>query len=190
MSEHPNEKGPNDPTEWAEGLRKAKHYQDISGDIRMRLADSRAHEERRVLYSILINELRMNSRDRDAGIAVEELTAEFPNDERSWVKASNYYLYSGAPKERMLETVNRAISLAQTNGRFTRECYGIKARIALAVADYSLLHDTLLAIIKIGPRKGLIDVGVERDFVDRAPAGSIDEAIRSEFDRLYKSYWS
>jgi len=81
-----------------------------------------------------------------------------------------------------MRVVSRAIEAALHSGVFRRKAFGLKARIALKLEFYSMLEDALRQIMSLTFTKGNLDTEAERDFLDRAPAGSLDAEIASAYD--------
>ncbi|MGE0231803.1 MAG: hypothetical protein AB7O39_00930 [Flavobacteriaceae bacterium] len=174
-----------EPRLWAEEIRRESGYQDISQSLAERLARAAVPDERRALHSLLVNEFSMYNNVGEADSALEAYLSEFPVDERAWIQAANIWLN----EPRALPAVEQAIALAKESSKFLRESYGVKARIALEMKDNRLLNEAILQMIELGPRKDIIDIGVESDFVERAPEGSIEPEVMEGFRKLYLDYY-
>src|SRR5262249_37398863 len=84
--------------------------------------------------------------------------------------------------EEAMRVVDRAVAAALRSGLFRREALGVKARVASALADYRAGEDTLRQIMTPAFTSGHLDIGVERDFLDALPAGSIAPAVAHAYD--------
>ena len=59
---------------------------------------------------------------------------------------------------------------------------GVKARILLKLGLGDQLSRTLEEIMSLEMKQGIPDCGRERDFVDRAPAGMIEEGVLARYN--------
>jgi uncharacterized protein DUF6968/uncharacterized protein DUF3658 len=80
--------------------------------------------------------------------------------------------------------IDRAIEVAMRAGTFRRHALADKARIALALNDFAAVEEVLRRIMALTFTRGNADIGVERDFFDRLPPGSIDPQVA----RAYEEY--
>jgi hypothetical protein len=61
---------------------------------------------------------------------------------------------------------------------------GHKARILLKLGRGDELSDVLEKIMSLQMKKGVVDVGRERDFVDRAPPGMIRRDVLDRYNEF------
>ncbi len=113
-----------------------------------------------------------------------------PHDPGTRLLLVSHYFYNSGELDKALEASKEALSVARKCGMFVREVHGVRARIALDSNDGNLLEQSVKEIIGLGLLKNAIDVGVERDFIDRAPAGAISTKIKQMYEELYREYWS
>jgi hypothetical protein len=78
--------------------------------------------------------------------------------------------------------VDRAVAAAMAAGVFRREALGVKARVAVELRDFVLVENVLQQIMALIFTRGNADIGVERDFFDRLPFGSIDPDVARAYD--------
>jgi hypothetical protein len=142
-----------------------------------------------LLYSELATEYSIHGNPDKAEETLLRKLDEFHGDVRSKLELAALYLFSDPESERAVRACLDAQQFARASGKFYREACGVKARLALASARYELLREAVVEIIEHGVALGTIDVGVERDFIDRAPEGAIDSELKASYDALYESYW-
>lgn len=113
-----------------------------------------------------------------------------PRDPRMRLLMVSHYFYNSEEFDKALNASNEALSEARKSGMFIREVHGVRARIALKTNDNKLLRQSVQEIIDLGLMPNAIDVGMERDFVDRAPSGVISDETKQQFESLYQDYWA
>ena len=175
--------------DWVASLRRENMSADVSGQIEARLSLTDDPIERAELLFLLSGELFRHSKDREAEAVAQRYVEEFPQNVRAWINSAELRSMSGYRSELAAPAIEQAIALAKESGEFLRECYGVKARIALAMKDNALLNEAIRQMIELGPRKDLVDIGVESDFVERAPDGSIEPDVMEGFRKLYLEYY-
>jgi hypothetical protein len=72
--------------------------------------------------------------------------------------------------------------VAMRAGVFRRHALATKARIALALNAHAVVEDVLRRIMALTFTRGNIDIGVERDILDRLPPDSIDPQVARAYD--------
>jgi len=87
------------------------------------------------------------------------------------------------PDEAM-RIIERAVDVALRSGTYRRHALGVKARIALRLGAYRVVEDVLRQITELKFTRGNADIGIERDFLDRLPPGSIDREVARRYDEL------
>lgn len=95
--------------------------------------------------------------------------------------AFNKLEFERQPEEAM-HFVNRALEVAVRTGNFQRMVLGTKARIALRLKDYGVIEDVLKQVMDTKLTRRNADLGVERDFFDALPTGSIDPELAQAYD--------
>jgi hypothetical protein len=143
-----------------------------------------AREDRLELASLLNPFLTIANRDRDARQLADGMIQEFPDDVRFPIIRANAYLYDEQDFEAALRCIDVAIERAYRSGQRRREALGYKARILLKIGRGDLLSDVLEEIMSLRLEKGAIDVGSERDFVDRAPPGLIRNDVLDRYNEF------
>jgi hypothetical protein len=120
-----------------------------------------------------------------AAEAVHRVDADAnPDEARPLISLATQKLYDENLPEDAMRIIDRAVAAATRSGLFRREALGVKARIALELGDYRAAEDVLRQIMGLAMTRGHIDIGAERDFFDRLPAGSIDPEVA----RAYHDY--
>ena len=91
-------------------------------------------------------------------------------------------LYYEEQPEAAMPVIDRAVEVALRSGTFRRHALGVKARIALALDRHDVVEDVLRQLLVLTFTRGNADCGVERDFLDRLPPGSIDGDVARAYD--------
>jgi hypothetical protein len=86
-----------------------------------------------------------------------------------------------------MRVIDRAIIAALHSGTFRRSAFGLKARIALKLGFYSVIEDAMREIMGLAFTNGNLDTEVERDFLDRAPAGCLDVEVARAYDEYCRA---
>jgi len=156
------------------------------------LADAiRAVDERRrdansddyyYLTSDLENLLRAAGREEEAEHIIDEMIARLPDDVRFPISKVSFYLYDKKDPKKALEAINFTLVRAYRTRFFRRESLGVKARILLELGRGERLSRTLEEIMSLEMKREIPDCPRERDFVDRAPAGMIEEGVLARYN--------
>lgn len=94
--------------------------------------------------------------------------------------------FEDEPQEAM-QFANRALEVAVRTGNFQRYVLGTKARIALRLQDYRVMEDVLCQIMRTKLTHSNADLGIERDFFDSLPPGSIDPEVARQYDEFCRA---
>jgi len=84
--------------------------------------------------------------------------------------------------EAAMPVIERAVEVALRVGMWRRHALGEKARVALALDRPAIVEDVLRQLMGLTFTRGNADCGVERDFLDRLPPGSIDADVARAYD--------
>ena len=109
---------------------------------------------------------------------------EFPDNVQLLMKRANYDLYVFDDPKEALKSIDVALERAYRSGSFRREALGYKARILLKLGRGDELSDVLEEIMSLQIVKGMLDIGRERDFVDRAPPGFIRKNVLDRYNEF------
>lgn len=160
---------------------------DLSEEIRLRLQASRNPSERQALHSLLAGEHHLHQRYGDAKRSIRSHIIEFPNSPRARIELATHYLYYVDEAAEALTAIDDAIAVTRKVGRYYREALGNRARIGIRFKRHDLLHDSIEKILDYGWHEGQWDVGLERDFIDNAPCGSISPNLVDRYNEFYAS---
>jgi hypothetical protein len=116
-------------------------------------------------------------------VCLADITAN-PDEPMPLISLAGQKLYHEEKPEAALPVIDRAVEVAMRTGIFRRHALATKARIALALNDHAAVEQVLRRIMALTFTRGNIDIGVERDFFDRLPPGSIDPQVA----RAYEEY--
>ncbi|HEX4552746.1 MAG TPA: DUF3658 domain-containing protein [Xanthobacteraceae bacterium] len=125
---------------------------------------------------------------RDRGnYAASEATylADFeanPDNPQPLIFLSSQKLYYEEQPEAAMPIIDRAVEVALRTGMWRRHALGQKARVALALDRPDIVEEVLRQLLSLTFTPGNADCGVERDFLDRLPPGSIDAGVTQAYD--------
>jgi hypothetical protein len=83
-----------------------------------------------------------------------------------------------------LKTIDVALERAYRTGFSRREALNNRARILLKLGRGEELSHVLEEIMSLEIKKGVPDIGRERDFIDRAPPGMIPADILARYNEF------
>jgi tetratricopeptide (TPR) repeat protein len=167
---------------WHERLRRTCSNEEIVEDIKRRMEAERDLEIVRTLALILASEFREQQRYGAAENISLDLSQKDPIEPYPLINLAEQKLYYEQKIDEALEIVDEAIKRARACGNFHRNALGVKARIAEKMRRYDLIADVMKEIMTIEYRR--VDVGVERDFVDRLPPGAIDAELVEKYNEF------
>jgi hypothetical protein len=176
-----------DAIDWYDGLKKVHGSTDVSAAVIEKLRKSENPLERRALMQALSWEHRRNGRYQEAEKVLEAEAALDPSDAMPLINLAELALYHRNDPAAALSLVNRAVTVANLSGHFRRHALGVKARIALAMDDYTLLADCLVEIAAVELLRGQRDVGKEHDFFDRADKKRLPPHSATAFQQFLAS---
>jgi hypothetical protein len=139
-------------------------------------------EDRYTLTLELKHFLLQAGRQREAERIIDEMITSLPDDVRFPISKASLYLYDKKEPEKALEAIDFALARAHPTRFFRREALGVKARILLELERGRELSRTLEEIMSLEMYREIPDCGRERDFVDRAPAGLIEEDVLARYN--------
>lgn len=172
---------------WYGQLQRTCADQEIVDEITRRMKAENDEEDVRSLAFILASEFRRQGQYGEAENILLDLTEQNPVEPYPLVSLAEQKLYYEEKPNEALEIVEKALNRARASGNFRRNALGVKARIAEKLQRYELIADVLREIMSIKFGEGRADVGVERDFVDRLPAGAIDPTLLRQYDQFCRS---
>jgi hypothetical protein len=167
---------------WHDEWRETDAEPDIVSALKERIGHE-AHPDRlKTFRSLLAQEYRERG-DFEAAesVLLASLEAD-PESPRPLISLANQKLDSQEQPEAAMRVIDRAVEIAMASGLFRREALGVKARIALEQNAYPVVEDVLRQIMALTFTRGHLDIGAERDFFDRLPAGSIDPSMARAYD--------
>jgi tetratricopeptide (TPR) repeat protein len=141
-------------------------------------------EERHLLAGELRNLLIINGDYQEALQVLDMMIEEYPDEVGPHISKASLYLYHFDDLEKALRCIDLALELASRTGHFRRHACGYKARILLELGRGQQLSDVLEEIMSLRIKKGVSDIGRERDFIDRAPPGVIREDVLARYNQF------
>jgi len=110
-----------------------------------------------------------------------------PDEPVPLISLAEHKLLVQKQPEAAMPIIDRAIEVAFRSGIFRRHALATKARIALDLAQYHVVEEILRQIMQLEFGRGNADIGVERDFYDRLPPGSIDADVARQYDAFCRA---
>jgi hypothetical protein len=80
-----------------------------------------------------------------------------------------------------IRIIDQAVDAALRSGTYRRLALGFKARIGLRIHAYRAVEGALKQIMELTFTRGNLDIGIERDFLDQWPPGSIDPVVARRY---------
>lgn len=168
---------------WMRQLSRGAAPNDIVDAISARLRTAEG-EDRYQLTLQLEHFLVIANRDREALQLLDQMIEELPDDVLLPMRKAIINLYFVQDLEEALKWIDVALERAYRTGFFRREALGTKARIFLKLGRGDELSDVLEEIMSLQMVKGALDIGRERDFVDRAPPGLIRKNVLERYNEF------
>jgi hypothetical protein len=172
---------------WYERLQRTCADQEIVDEITRRMKAENDKEDARTLAFFLASEFCRQKRYVEAERILLNLSQRNPVEPFPLISLAEQKLYYEEKPNEALEIVEKALNRARACGYFHRNALGVKARIAETLQRYDLVGDVLREIMTIKFSESRADVGVERDFVDRLPAGAIGPILLRQYDEFCRS---
>jgi hypothetical protein len=170
--------------QWLSQLRRQGRPVDaIVDEIRRHFRKSRG-DERWWLAGTLVSFLILAKREAETVQVVDAMIDELPDEVHFPMRKAFLYHYILDDPGNALPCIEIALERAYRSGLSRREALGVKARILLALGRGKELSDVLEQIMAMQMIKGVADIGRERDFVDRAPAGLISEDVLRRYNEF------
>jgi hypothetical protein len=147
---------------------------------------------RLLLMSHLSHALIVDRRDNDALAVIHKMIELAPEDPLNWSRLAAWHFYphgfydAGLEHlEPALRAIDTAVSKARPSGYLLRYCLNDRCRIAVAMKRYDLLEETMREILAIPPRRGVPDIRIEDDFLQRVPEGAVDMRLLADYRTAY-----
>ncbi len=175
-----------DPSEqihrWYNGWRRNAPEVDITPAL-----DERIRHETDALKLHELRFLLASAHTERGNFAAAEATyladiAANPDDPLLLIFLAELKLYNEQTPETALPFIERAVEVSMRTGVFRRHALATKARIALEVKAYELVEDVMRRIMQLTFTRGNMDIGTERDILDRLPPGSIDAEVARDYE--------
>ena len=148
-----------------------------------KIRNAKNHWEIVAIKEHLATEYVLDHRIVDGRRMREELIVLNANSEMSLSGLASHYFYVEENAMKALDILDSAETESFKTGNFRRHIQAQKARIALAISDYSLLSEALEKIVSIFVASGQRDVRKERDFFDPADKAKLDPSLVEKFER-------
>jgi hypothetical protein len=167
---------------WYEDLRRAAPDVDIIPVLQERIPRESDPRKLHALRFCLVEQhgLRHDRAGAEA-VYLADIAAN-PDETLTLISLAGLKLYGEGKPEAALPIIDRAVAVAMRTGIFRRHALATKARVALELKDYAGVEDVMRQIMGLTMTRGHIDVGAERDILDRLPPGSIAADVAQAYD--------
>jgi tetratricopeptide (TPR) repeat protein len=166
---------------WAYQLQSRMPAEEVVDRVRSRL--QRASAEDQPTLAHILGLFLVNAEQYDEALSWFDMVIERePNHVRSAIAKAMIYRSWRKDPEKALETIEVARGRAFRTRFYRRHALGEKARILLELRRGEALGQVLEQIMSLQMFSDVRDVGRERDFVDRAPAGLIAADIVARYN--------
>jgi len=178
--------------DWLKGLRNVAGNRSggapsVVHAIEARLETERDQAVRRQLSIELASEYRQLEKYDDSERLYLKLCDQSPDEPMPLILLAGQKLYDEHDPVSAMTVIDRALVSAFRSGNFRRLALGLKARIALADERFGIIEDVIRQLLQLRNDPRGVDIGIERDFFDRMPPGSIDKALAFEFVQYAES---
>src|ERR1043166_1930919 len=172
---------PSDLYRWYVELQRTHADRAIIAAIERRTAESDG-DARRTLSFILASEFCRQEQYAEAESILIEISEQDPGEPYPLVALAEQKLYYEDDPAVALAIIEQAVRRARAAGGFCRNALGVQARMSEKLGRFDLIEGVLREIMSIPFPGSRVDVGIERDFIDRLPAGTIDATLRARYD--------
>jgi tetratricopeptide (TPR) repeat protein len=151
--------------------------------VRSRLKTANAEDQPTLTYILGI--LLVDANQPDEALPLFDRVMELqPDNVRCVIAKAAVTLKHRDDPERALQMIELALERAFRTRFYRRQALGEKAWILVKLGRGTEVGQVLEQIMSLEMFSDVRDVGRERDFVDRAPAGLIPEHILARYDRF------
>jgi hypothetical protein len=172
---------------WHRDLVMSNRGRPITPMIEKRMKEETDTFRLRELRSLLASEYAAEGNYTTAeAIRLQEFQ-EDPDDPMPLISLAGQKLYHEDRPELAMPIIDRAIPVAFRSGIFRRHALATKARIALELKQYDIVEGLLKDILQLTFNRKNVDIGRERDILDRLPPGSIDPEVARQYDEYCRA---
>jgi tetratricopeptide (TPR) repeat protein len=168
---------------WVEQLRAELPLGDAISIVAARVETAGIEDHYSLAWN-LDDLLREAGRYQEALELLDRIIELYPANVRPLISKASLNLYWLDDAEEALRCIDRALERAYRTESFRRESLGVKARILLQLGRGEQLTPVLEEIMSLNIVKGDLDIGRERDFVDRAPPGLIPQDVVDRYNQF------
>ena len=169
---------------WCDELERKLPLSEAIAKVSARMRKSNGRD--RYILGLNLHDLFVRAgRDAEALSIVDEMIELYPDDVRVPIIKARHFLYSQEDPQEALNWIEMALRRAHRTGFFRREALGVKARILVQLGKGKVLSQVLEEIMALKIKKGIPDIGRERDFVDRAPPGLISKKVLVAYNKFH-----
>jgi hypothetical protein len=156
---------------------------DLTRHIEQKLSTESESSKVRALKLLLAMDLGFHKRfDEAEAVYRSLLTNHAEDDPFPMILLAEQKLHYENDPVAARSIINEALDSAFRSGNFRRHALGVKARVAVRLAEYRTVEEALKQLMELRIERGNLDCGIERDFFDQLPSGVIDPHVAREFD--------
>lgn len=104
-----------------------------------------------------------------------------------WLGLAEHYHYYDVDLAKALTYIEKALEVALATSDLVRQVLGVKIRIALALANFSAVEQSLQMLVEYKCPKGAFDIALESDFIARIPVGAASTELVDRYMALVNS---
>lgn len=167
---------------WHTELHLARDGTDIIAMLKNKIVGEKDPQCLRALRGCLALEFADHGDFASAEAVYLEMFNEDPHEPMPLINLGSHKFFREKRPEEALRIINRAVEVSLRSGTYRRLALGHQARIALHLHDYLLVENVLRTLLELTFTRGHVDIGVERDFLDALPPGSVDPDVARRYD--------
>jgi hypothetical protein len=172
---------------WCDELRQEHGEADVIPFLEQRIRRESHPMKLRALRSFLADEY--SDRGDYASATAVRLDAfnDDPSEPMPLISLAGQKFYEENQPGEAMRIIADAVEVALRSGTYRRLALGHQARIAQRLHDYRVVEDVLKQLLALKFTRGNVDIGVERDFFDALPPGSIDPDVARRYDEFCRA---
>jgi len=129
------------------------------------------------IYGLTASEYELIDDHAHSAVVYAERAKEFPENPMSHATLAEAAARAGNPQVEIVNTIDRALSLALGQDRFVRAVLRARAEIAYRLCDKPLMEDTARKLISDGGRARAEDIGSPQLVKELAERMGIDASL-------------
>lgn len=104
-----------------------------------------------------------------------------------WLGLAEHFHYYNEDLGLAFTYVEKALAAALAANELVRQVLGVKIRVALSLANFPAVEQSLLMLIEYEPPKGGFDIALESDFISIIPTGAVIPELVTRYKAIVES---